>query len=165
MPKTKPSPRVTKEKLEVFTNAIMVGENSSDAYRIMHPPSRKWRNETVHSKATTWFNCEQVQERLAEKRKEIAEIGKITVEKKQARLWQLALGDHKSTSVAAIRELNLMDGHHAPKENVNINKDGDKAYNYMSLESQRRVLELVMNKGFEIDEAISQVERENSIQH
>jgi len=53
-------PKQTDARVDVFAQAIHRGESQSDAYREMHPISRRWKNATVHVKASKWAKNDKV---------------------------------------------------------------------------------------------------------
>ena len=78
------SPKPTPERVEVFAGALAVGESQAAAFRKMHPRSKNWKDETVHSKASSWAKLGKVQERVkalqegnAEK---AAKVNRVTLE-------------------------------------------------------------------------------------
>lgn len=54
------------QKIEVFCQQIMLGLSQSDAYRKAHPPSVKWKPETVHNEASKFVRVPEVSTRLKE---------------------------------------------------------------------------------------------------
>ena len=81
--KRKPSretPVVTDRRVEVFASALHAGKSQSDAYRIMHPVSQRWKDKTVHVKASVWAKADKVQDKVLELKKESSKTHETTIE-------------------------------------------------------------------------------------
>lgn len=66
-------------KHELFCQAWHETDNKSEAYRKSHPNSKKWKDETVHSKASTLSKNEKVLARYKELQRETSENHGITI--------------------------------------------------------------------------------------
>ena len=81
--KAKPSaiaPKQTDVRVSVFAQALQRGESQSEAYREMHPVSRRWKDSTVHTKASNWARTDKVLVKVQELQEEAAERNKTTVD-------------------------------------------------------------------------------------
>lgn len=67
-----------RDRAEIFCQEIIKGRSQRQAYYKAYPNSKKWKPETVDSKASTLANSEMVLERLAELREETAKVNSIT---------------------------------------------------------------------------------------
>lgn len=68
------------QKEEVFTLELFKTDNQRKSFLHAFPHTRKWKIETVDSKASTLANSGKVKERLQELREAAKEASKITVE-------------------------------------------------------------------------------------
>jgi hypothetical protein len=80
MLKNNATPKTTDSRIDVFARAIHSGKSQSEAYRIMHPSSRKWKDETVYVKASIWSKTDKVQDKIAELRKSSAKRSETTID-------------------------------------------------------------------------------------
>ena len=81
------------QRIDLFTDAIMAGENQSDAYRKAFPASKNWKDKTIHTKASVYMKSDEVQERLALKRAKVTKEGEITAMKVLSQLVLYATFD------------------------------------------------------------------------
>lgn len=96
-------------KREKFAQGVAAGKTQADAYREANPNcvERKWKDETIWSKASEWMADGKVAERVVELKGGVAERHKITVddligELDEARVVALtALNPQSSAAVAA----------------------------------------------------------------
>lgn len=66
---------------EAFVNKYIECSNSSEAYRFAFPQSKKWKDETVWSKASVLLNSDKVQARIKEMQEELKSKSDITKER------------------------------------------------------------------------------------
>ena len=106
---------------EAFAQAVVSGDSASDAYRKAYPKSLKWKDVSVWVAACNTAKNDNVKLRISELRSDIAAKCQWSREQSVEILREIALnGDRASDRVAAIKELNSMQGFEAPKE-LNIN--------------------------------------------
>ncbi len=74
------SPILTKARIQIFSEAIVHGDSQSDAYRTMHPVSKRWKDRTVHTKASLWAKSGEVQGKVADLRKEASKRNETSVD-------------------------------------------------------------------------------------
>ena len=74
------TPKQTPERVQIFAQALHCRETKTNAYRIMHPVSKRWKDSTVHVKACLWAKTAQVKAKLAELQAQSAERSNTTVD-------------------------------------------------------------------------------------
>ena len=100
---------------EAFAQAVASGKSQSDAYRSAYPKSLKWKPDSVWNKASALLRDARVSARTDAIRSELAERGLWTRENSvNALIGVLKNPDKASDIVAAVKELNAMEGFNKP---------------------------------------------------
>lgn len=101
------------DRIEIFAQAIVSGKTQADAYRLAYPTSLKWKDDSVHHKASEMARDVQVLARLAELRKAVEKKALWSIEESVKILKEIATGDSYKGSerTAATKELNAMFGY------------------------------------------------------
>ena len=76
---------------ELFAQKWHETENKSDGYRYAYPNSLKWKDESVHNKASALSKVSEVAARYNELKQELAENHGITVESLLVELEEIKL--------------------------------------------------------------------------
>lgn len=66
---------------QVFITEYLKSDNASAAYRIAFPLSQRWKDKSVHERASRLLAAAKVQSRIAELRRKVSESQEITVSK------------------------------------------------------------------------------------
>lgn len=82
---------------EKFAQAVASGLNQSTAYRRAYPLSKKWKDDSVHNKASTMMRHAQVRARIAELAKKVEEVFAIDTAKLLREASRLAHSDVANT--------------------------------------------------------------------
>jgi phage terminase small subunit len=108
--KKKPS---TADRIEIFAQAIVAGKSQADAYRAAYPVSLKWKDESVHPKASHMSKNDTVLARVQELRKTVEKKTLWSIEESVKGLKEIVADDSYKGSerIAAIKELNVMFGY------------------------------------------------------
>lgn len=102
---------------EAFARGVANGKSQSESYRLAYPKSQAWKPESVHPKASELAANDTVAARIAEIKAELAAVCLWTREDSaRALIGVIKAPDKKSDVVAAIKVLNEMEGHNAPKK-------------------------------------------------
>ena len=100
---------------EAFAQAVASGKSQSDAYRSAYPKSLKWKPDSVWQQASKLMADTKVSTRIDSIRAELAERGLWTRENSvNALIGVLKNPDKASDIVAAVKELNAMEGFNKP---------------------------------------------------
>ena len=130
-------------KEEHFVQAYFQVFSAAKAYRIAYDTSAK--DEVVWVNAHRVMHKPHIVKRMAEVRGEVKERFIVDIVDKRMRLWQVATDETTSscTVVAAISELNKMDGDHAL---VKTNVIQNQAESFSSLSATRKMLEQISSR-------------------
>lgn len=102
---------------EAFAQAVASGKSQSDAYRSAYPKSLKWKPDSVWQQASKLMADTKVSTRIDSIRAELAERGLWTRENSvNALIGVLKNPDKASDIVAAVKELNAMEGFNKPQK-------------------------------------------------
>lgn len=116
-------------KMERFAQLLAQGKSQSEALRTVNPKAKKWKDETVWSKASTWAADEKVRARVLELQEASASVTICSRTEILERLSDMARGGTlPAEAIAAIKELNKMQGYYAPEQvqhTVSIFSDDD----------------------------------------
>lgn len=116
-------------KLERFAQLLAQGKSQSAALRTVNPKAKKWKDETVWSKASTWAADEKVRARVAELQEASVSEAVCTRREILEKLSEVVRGRSALTEpIDAVRELNKMQGFYAPDQiqhTVSIFNDAD----------------------------------------
>lgn len=100
---------------EAFAQAVASGKSQSDAYRSAYPKSLKWKPDSVWNKSSALMRDVRVSSRVDAIKAELAELGLWTRENSvNALIGVLKNPDKASDIVAAVKELNAMEGFNKP---------------------------------------------------
>lgn len=102
---------------EEFAQEVANGHSQAEAYRIVFPNSRKWKDQAVHVNASKMMARTNVALRVAELRADLAKKALWTREQSVTLLSEIASAAEKdSDRVSAVKELNAMHGFNAPQK-------------------------------------------------
>lgn len=102
---------------EAFAQTVASGKSQSDAYRSAYPKSLKWKPDSVWQQASKLMADTKVSTRIDSIRAELAERGLWTRENSvNALIGVLKNPDKASDIVAAVKELNAMEGFNKPQK-------------------------------------------------
>ena len=95
---TKLPPRKLTTAQQIFCREVVLKDNQSEAYRIAYPKSRKWKDQSVWTKAAELASRVQVKSRIQELRAHTDyRLGEITVERIMQEYARLAFYDPGKT--------------------------------------------------------------------
>lgn len=125
MEQNKKKPSLT-DRIEIFARAIVAGKTQSDAYRLAYPVSVKWKDESVHPKASEMAKNDTVLTRIAELRKKIEEKVLWSIEESVKILKEIATDEsyRGSERTSAVKELNAMFGYNSSIKIDHSSTDG-----------------------------------------
>lgn len=114
------------DRIEIFAQAVIAGKSQSDAYRLAYPTSLKWKDDSVHHKASEMARDVQVLSRVEKLRKDLAEKILWSREDSVNVLKEIATDSsyRGSERTAAVKELNAMHGHNSPVKLDHTSTDG-----------------------------------------
>lgn len=114
------------DRIEIFAKAIVAGKTQADAYREAYPASLKWKDDSVHHKASEMARDVQVLSRVEELRKEVTKEFVWDRVMSLKVLAKIAAGKtaKDSDKIAAIKELNNMCAFNAPQKLDHTSSDG-----------------------------------------
>lgn len=102
---------------EAFAQLVASGKSQSDAYRSAYPKSLKWKPDSVWQQASKLMADTKVSTRIDSIKAELAELGLWTREDSaRALIGVLKNPDKASDIVAAVKELNAMEGFNKPQK-------------------------------------------------
>lgn len=82
-------------KQEAFATGVASGLSQAEAYRQAFPNSRGWKDNAVHSRASTLAATEKVQQRIQELREKAAEANEVTIERIVAEVVKIAFANQR----------------------------------------------------------------------
>lgn len=82
-------------KQEAFATGVASGLSQAEAYRQAFPQSRKWKDKTVHEKASRLTAEDKVQARIQELRDKAAEANEVTIERIVAEVVKIAFANQR----------------------------------------------------------------------
>jgi hypothetical protein len=109
---------------EKFARLIVEGKSQSEAYRISHPHSKRWKPDSIHQSASKL--AAKVQSRVKAMQDEAKERSLLTLEDHMAKLQELRdmaanAGTLAPAITAEVKRGELMGYYVARSENVNTN--------------------------------------------
>ena len=112
-------------RYERFAQGIAEGLSQRKAYRKAFPNSKKWKDETVDSKACNLAKDDKVMARLQELRDESS--SKAVKSAQERKEWLSSIienqADDMNTRLKACDMLNKMDGEYVTKVEADVNSD------------------------------------------
>lgn len=82
-------------KQEAFATGVASGLSQAEAYRQAFSQSRKWKDKTVHEKASRLTAEDKVQARIQELRDKAAEANEVTIERIVAEVVKIAFANQR----------------------------------------------------------------------
>lgn len=82
-------------KQDAFATGVASGMSQAEAYRQAFPLSRKWKDKTVHEKASRLAAEDKVQARIQELRGKAAEANEVTIERIVAEVVKIAFANQR----------------------------------------------------------------------
>lgn len=82
-------------KQEAFATGVASGLSQAEAYRQAFPLSRKWKDKTVHEKASRLASEDKVQARIQELRGKAADANEVTIERIVAEVVKIAFANQR----------------------------------------------------------------------
>ena len=82
-------------KQEAFATGVASGLSQAEAYRQAFPLSRKWKDKTVHEKASRLAAENKVQARIQELREKAADANEVTIERIVAEVVKIAFANQR----------------------------------------------------------------------
>ncbi len=82
-------------KQEAFATGIASGLSQAEAYRQVFSQSRKWKDKTVHEKASRLAADDKVKARIQELRGKAAEANEVTIERIVAEVVKIAFANQR----------------------------------------------------------------------
>jgi phage terminase small subunit len=82
-------------KQEAFATGVASGLSQAEAYRQAFPNSRGWKDNAVHSRASTLAATAKVQQRIQELREKAAEANEVTIERIVAEVVKIAFASQR----------------------------------------------------------------------
>lgn len=109
------------EKEEVYCQRRVEGATMLEAFQDAFPQSLRWKRTTIDPRASKLEKTDKIRTRIRELRTDLqralAEKGLWTREQSVERLARIAQeSEDEKAVVAAVREINSMNGFNAPKE-------------------------------------------------
>lgn len=80
---------------EAFATHVASGQSQAEAYRQAFPRSRRWKDATIYSKASTLAATEKVQKRVRELGEKATAANDVTVERVVRELSKIAFGNQR----------------------------------------------------------------------
>lgn len=114
------------DRIEIFAQAIVSGKTQAAAYRAAYPTSLKWKDDSVHHKASEMARSAQVLSRIEEIRAALKEKALWTIEESVKLIKEIAT-DYSyrgSERMSALKELNAMFGYNSPVKIDHSSTDG-----------------------------------------
>ncbi len=82
-------------KQEAFATGVAAGLSQAEAYRQAFPNSRGWKDNAVHSRASTLAAAAKVQQRIQELREKAADANEVTIERIVAEVVKVAFANQR----------------------------------------------------------------------
>ena len=114
------------EQEEIFTFGIFEGMSQYDAYTKAFKRSRKWKKDTVYSKASTLAKQDKIKERLQELKETANSKRILSFQQIQELLSDRARDGLNTDGLRAIDILNKMAGNYEKDNKLKVDSTEDK---------------------------------------